>query len=510
MRPISPLPPVNPHRGVPANRRLARWAIFAIGLGAVPWPDEAVALTGQPLAYVSSSNGIAVIDTGDNQVVDTIPAAPLPAAVTPDGKHLYAFAPNSSDFVFNISVIDTTNDQVVATIPLDVSLIDGGVSLNQNSSAVAVTPDGKRVYVTTGLCSSGSFDCIRPESVYYALWVIDTAANQVVSASGGKGVADGFAFSPDGQHTYLTNYDPYFGSPQVLDLNGSTIPLPGYSTVYSIAVTPDGTHAYVPYSFVYATAVAVLDTVAATVIQNIPIGPTVFLPTVTQVALTPDGKYAYVAIQQSNSVALIDTASNAIVKTIIVGTSPGGVAVTPDGAHVYVSNHDSNSVSVIDASSNTVTAAVPISAPGAISIVPPPQGVPFLSFNARLDIHFGRKPDRDAFELESSFTLNGSASDGIHPDAEPVKLQVGPFLATFPLGSFKPHGDRSYTFVGVIDGVRLHARIERTGVRRYRFLAEAKDANLTGITNPVQVSLSVGNDTGLTSVNARRLPPDGK
>jgi hypothetical protein len=56
----------------------------------------------------------------------------------------------------------------------------------------------------------------------------------------------------------------------------------------------------------------------------------------------------------------------------------------------------------------------------------------------------------------------------------------------------------------------LHVTIVRTGSERYRFLAEAKDANLTGITSPVQVSLSIGNDTGMTSFNARRLPADSE
>ena len=36
------------------------------------WPSGAMAWTGQPLAYVTSSDGIIVIDTGDNKVVDEI------------------------------------------------------------------------------------------------------------------------------------------------------------------------------------------------------------------------------------------------------------------------------------------------------------------------------------------------------------------------------------------------------------------------------------------------------
>jgi len=71
-----------------------------------------------PLAYVTSTDGISVIDTGDNKIVDTIPSCST-AAVTPDGKHVYAFGPNTSDFQFNIFVIDATNDKVVAKIPLE-------------------------------------------------------------------------------------------------------------------------------------------------------------------------------------------------------------------------------------------------------------------------------------------------------------------------------------------------------------------------------------------------------
>jgi hypothetical protein len=37
---------------------------------------------------------------------------------------------------------------------------------------------------------------------------------------------------------------------------------------------------------------------------------------------------------------------------------------------------------------------------------------------------------------------------------------------------------------------------------RYAFHVEAKGANLSGTTNPVQVSLGIGDNSGLTSVKA--------
>ena len=166
------------------NRFGIHFAILTMGLGAMAWPGEAGAWTGQPLAYVTGSAGISVIDTGDNEVVDTIHTSSSSVAVAPDGKHIYVFGPSTSDLVFNISVIDATNDSVVATIPLDVSLIPDGRTLNENSGAIAVAPDGKHIYATTGICPIFDFPgCGTPEDFYFALWEIDTLTNQVVAAS---------------------------------------------------------------------------------------------------------------------------------------------------------------------------------------------------------------------------------------------------------------------------------------------------------------------------------------
>lgn len=494
---------LNGSRSLMASCFVALWAMAAL-----TWPCGAMAWTGQPLAYVTSSDGILVIDTGDNRVVDTIRASALPTAVAPDGKHLYAFG-SASDLVANISVIDAANDAVVATVPLDVSLV-GGVSLNQSSSAIAVTPDGKHVYVTTGLCPFPAFAC-HPEAVYFVLWEIDSATNKVVAASVGKGFADGIAFTPDGQHIYLTNFDPYYGSPQVLvlatgnsiSLPGNVISLPGYLLLYAIAITPDGRRAYVPY-FAYTPSenVATIDTATNTVPKTVLVEtPSIGDLSGSGVAVAPDGKYVYIIFQGSNSVEVIDTASNTIVKTVLAGKDTSGVAITPDGLHVYVANQGSNSVSVINTAGNKVVATIPVSAPSAISIIPPPYGVGAFAFNAILEIDLGRKPNLDAFDLESTFI--SPPSHEIHPETDPVKLQVGPFIATIPAGSFQRQEDGIYIFEGVIDGAHLWTKIELTGGSRYAFFhAKATGANLGGATNPVQVSLGIGEDAGLTLVEA--------
>jgi len=55
-------------------------------------------------------------------------------------------------------------------------------------------------------------------------------------------------------------------------------------------------------------------------------------------ALTPNGKYLYVACNGDNSLAVISTATNTVVKQIPVGFLPYGVSVSRDGSKVLVSN----------------------------------------------------------------------------------------------------------------------------------------------------------------------------
>jgi hypothetical protein len=97
----------------------------------------------------------------------------------------------------------------------------------------------------------------------------------------------------------------------------------------------------------------------------------------------------------------------------------------------------------------------------------------------------------------------GSASNGINPPTEPVAIKVGTFTATIPPGSFEGSGFGPFQFHGEIDGVRLEVEIKPMGAKRYELHANAHDADLTGTVNPVPVTLTIGVDSGTTSVNAQ-------
>ena len=101
---------------------------------------------------------------------------------------------------------------------------------------------------------------------------------------------------------------------------------------------------------------------AAPVTATVPVGTSPF-----GVAVTPDGSHAYVANSGAGTVSVINTITNTVSGAVTVGAAPHGVAVTPDGSHVYVTNSGASTVSVISTATNTVT--------GTVSVGSSPQGV---------------------------------------------------------------------------------------------------------------------------------------
>src|SRR6266853_6449592 len=65
-------------------------------------------------------------------------------------------------------------------------------------------------------------------------------------------------------------------------------------------------------------------------------------------AQTAPAAKAYVGLFKDNAVAVLDTVSNQVTKTIPVPPGPHGIVTTPDGRWVYVSSDGASTVSVID------------------------------------------------------------------------------------------------------------------------------------------------------------------
>jgi YVTN family beta-propeller protein len=369
---------------------------------------------------------------------------------------------------------------------------------------VAITPDGTRAYVTNSNDNTVS--------------VIDTTNMLVGSPITVGFTPQGVAITPDGKRAYVTNFSALANTVSVIDTNPAS---PTYNSVvatvavgtepFEVAITPDGTRAYVTNDG--SNTVSVIDTNPASPTYNTVVATVGVGTGPVGVAITPDGTRAYVVNDSvfSNSVSVIDTnpaspTYNKVVATVGVGTNPIGVAITPDGKSAYVANSADNTVSVIDTNPgdthfNTVVAMVGAgTGPQFVGIMPPPATFTFPTFNAHLQLEVNANKAKDALALESSFTL-GMKTPPIDPPNQAVTFQVGPYSATIPAGKFTQYGS-VFAFVGVINGVNVQALIAPTGSMRYAFDAAAEHPNLTGTTNPVPVTLTIGSDTGTKSVNA--------
>ncbi len=208
---------------------------------------------------------------------------PLGATLTPDGKFLIV----SNDDERNTGLLSLKNPTNMGGYSLSVV----STKTLQVVSQIASGP----VYI--GMQATGSGP--------YTIWASGGPSNSVktfsVSAAGVISAlnATGIVISPilPAVNGYVSNYvpDAVFNTP---DANGNFLPAPS--------------------NFNRATGAQ----------TTFPAGS----------ALSPDGKYLYVACNGDNSVAVIDTRTQAVVKQVPVGYFPYGVSVSRDGSTVMVAN----------------------------------------------------------------------------------------------------------------------------------------------------------------------------
>ncbi|MFQ5552353.1 MAG: hypothetical protein ACE5EW_01280 [Thermoplasmata archaeon] len=107
----------------------------------------------------------------------------------------------------------------------------------------------------------------------------------------------------------------------------------------------------------------------------------------------------------------------------------------------------------------------------------------------------------DEVEVEGGFTL-GTDSNGIDPMNEDVTVEIGAYSFTIPKGSFALDDDEEWEFERVIDGVEVEMEIELVGDKTYEFEFEVEGTYMDGLENPVEISLTIGDDSGTTIATA--------
>ena len=124
---------------------------------------------------------------------------------------------------------------------------------------------------------------------------------------------------------------------------------------------------------------------------------------------------------------------------------------------------------------------------------------PFHEFDlASVVIHFPQDEAQGERGSVSGTLVLGYGSDGLDLLHDDVAFRFGTAEITIPAGSFDRHGFR-YSYDGTIGGATVASEFEDIGGDSFNFVFRVESTDLSGTSNPLTVSLRVGNDSGETT-----------
>lgn len=292
--------------------------IATIPVGTDPQGVAVNPLTNRIYVANHGSNDVSVIDGATNTVVATVPVGVEPQAIGVNPSTNLVYVTNQGGD--SVSVIDGASNAVVATIPV-----------GTRPFGVAVNATTNRIYVGNGDSSDVS--------------VIDGASNAVIATISLPSSPAGLAVDPETNRIYVISIG-FQGVTSVIDGATNTViaTVSTGSNAAEVAVNPATNRFYVTNTMV--GAVDVFDTTDNGFITSVSVADR---PAGTfGVAVNTEANRIYVTSFRPgvNNLAVIDSATNAVVATIAAG---GGadVAVNSTTGRVYLANGPNNSVDVI-------------------------------------------------------------------------------------------------------------------------------------------------------------------
>lgn len=154
------------------------------------------------------------------------------------------------------------------------------------------------------------------------------------------------AITPDGTRAYVVDTGDDEVVPIDIATNTEEAPIAVGDFPLAIAITPDGTRAYVVNRND--------ETVTPIDISSGATGPLIDTgERPSDIAITPNGTRAYVTNEDEDTVSRINLDTGVNAKTIAAGDEPSGVAITPDGTRAYVTNEADGTVTRIDLNTDT-------------------------------------------------------------------------------------------------------------------------------------------------------------
>src|SRR5262245_3768893 len=266
---------------------------------AVPPGPHGLAITPDGRKVYVSSDGastVSVIDTTSDRIVGSIEVGPTPhgLAMAPDGRQVLVAGFGSNQAV----LIDTSSDRVVGQLP---------VPQPHNS---AISPDGRTAYV--GSQQQGATAIVILDLVH------KTQIRQVPLDKAPRALA----LSPDGARLYVTVAGA--DSVQVFDPASARVvsQIPVGASPHHPLFTPDG-HIGLVVSQGPGTLV-LLDPTHDTVRDTVVVGKNPHW-----IATSSDGHTAYITNEGSNDVSVVDLVHHTVTATVPIGNTPRKIVVQP-------------------------------------------------------------------------------------------------------------------------------------------------------------------------------------
>jgi YVTN family beta-propeller protein len=242
----------------------------------------------------------------------------------------------------DITIIDPATDTIVKRIPLGEYTNAHMAMLNHDGKKLLISATGRDRFL-----------------------VVDLVTGQIEHTVMTGHSPEHFDVSPNGRLAFVGNIEA--STVSVIDVHdGREVQrVEGFFAPHGFSVLPDGSKVYV--SSIGAHEVAVLDA-NGRMLKRLAIGkvgrvaardPQRYLSEIKGIVnptLTRDGAFAYAADSDAGMLAIIDTRTDKIVKTLKVGEQPWRAYNSPDGRWMLVPNNGDSTVSVIDTASQKVVA----------------------------------------------------------------------------------------------------------------------------------------------------------
>jgi YVTN family beta-propeller protein len=333
----------------------------------------------------------------------------------------------------------------------------------------AISPDGTKIAAQVGGDDSGA----------PSVEILDAATDSVLQRFGGNGVAAP-VYSPDGSALYtatlgsILKYTVGADGTVTDPTSPTTIPLPGGSFPYGLAVSSDGTKLYAALSG--TNKLGVIDTTTNTLTAQIRVGnapqdvvivgdeafvsnrggrPAKAGDTTNNSDGTPIVSSPVTGASTTGTISVVNLGTNAVTGTINVGLQP--TSMTLHDGDLFVTNTNSDTVSIIDAASQKVTQTFNVEPLPGSTIGASPNSVAFPDPNHLL-VSVGRDNAIAEFGYNGPHTpvqYQGLIPTDWYPNEVQYDAKVGKVIVSNQQGIGTDGAPQTYAYKGTLTSFAL-------------------------------------------------------